>query len=365
MVSNLSNQANLSNLSNPPQSASIIDTMRVVEISMFGPPEVLRLVDRPDPQPGPGQVLIDIAAAGVNRPDLMQRQGNYPPPPGESDIPGLEVAGRISALGAPDADGPPHSASGRLWTVGDEVCALVAGGGYASRCVAPGVQCLPIPSGLSLISAAAIPETFFTVWTNVFERGRLTSGEWLLVHGGTSGIGTTAIQLATARGATVIATAGTDEKCRAIERLGAAHAINYRTEDFAAAVKTLTSGRGVDVVLDIIGGEYTRRNIECLARDGRLVQIGVMGGAETSLSLRPLLLKRLTITGSTLRIRTPKEKGAIAVGLEREVWPLIESRAVAPIVDAVVPLEQAARAHELLESGEVIGKVVLTVETGT
>jgi putative PIG3 family NAD(P)H quinone oxidoreductase len=336
--------------------------MHVVEISTFGPPDVLRLVERPDPQPGPGQVLIDVAAAGVNRPDLMQRQGNYPPPPGESDIPGLEVAGRVAALGAPDADGPPRSASGRLWTVGDEVCALVAGGGYATRCVAPGVQCLPIPNGLSLISAAAVPETFFTVWTNVFERGRLASGEWLLVHGGTSGIGTTAIQLAAARGATVIATAGTDEKCRAIKRLGAAHAINYRQEDFVATVKMLTSGRGVDVVLDIIGGEYTRRNIDCLARDGRLVQIGVIGGSETSLSLRPLLLKRLTITGSTLRIRTPKEKGAIAAALEREVWPLLESGAVAPIVDTVVPLEQAARAHELLESGDVIGKVVLTMD---
>ena len=339
--------------------------MRVVEISRFGPPDVLRIAERPDPGPGPGQVLIDVAAAGVNRPDLMQRLGNYPPPPGESDIPGLEVAGRVADLGPSDANGPPQSASGRLWTIGDEVCALVAGGGYAERCVAPGVQCLPIPRGLSLISAAVVPETFFTVWTNVFERGRLVSGEWLLVHGGTSGIGTTAIQLSAARGATVIATAGTGEKCRAIARLGASHAINYREEDFVAAVKTATAGRGVDVVLDIIGGEYTRRNIECLARDGRLVQIGVMGGAETSLSLRPLLLKRLTITGSTLRIRTPMEKGAIAVALEREVWPLLESGAVMPIVHATFPLEEAAGAHQLLESGEVIGKVVLTVEART
>ena len=242
----------------------------------------------------------------------------------------------------------------------DELWRL-AGGGYADWCVAPAGQCLPVPAGRSLIEAAAIPETFFTVWTNVFERGRLGAGEWLFLHGGTSGIGTTAIQLAAARGATVVATAGTEEKCRAITRLGAAHAINYSAEVFVASVKALTSGRGVDVVLDIIGGEYTRRNIDCLARDGRLVQIGVMGGAETSLSLRPLLLKRLSITGSTLRIRTPKEKGAIAAALEREVWPLLESGAVAPIVDAVVPLEQAARAHELLESGDVIGKVVLTV----
>jgi putative PIG3 family NAD(P)H quinone oxidoreductase len=336
--------------------------MRVVEISTFGPPDVLRLVERPDPLPGPGQVLIDVAAAGVNRPDLMQRLGNYPPPPGESDIPGLEVAGRIVALGPPDADGAPQSASGRLWTIGDEVCALVAGGGYADRCVAPGVQCLPVPSGLSLIAAAAVPETFFTVWTNVFERGRLSSGEWLLVHGGTSGIGTTAIQLGAVRGATVIATARTDEKCRAIGRLGGSHAINCCTDDFVAVVKAATAGRGVDVVLDIIGGEYTRRNLECLARDGRLVQIGVIGGAETSLSLRTLLLKRLTITGSTLRIRTPKEKGAIAVALEREIWPLLESGAVMPIVHATFPIAEAARAHQLLESGEVIGKVVLTMD---
>ena len=334
--------------------------MRVIEISAFGGPEVLRLAERPDPVPGPGQVLIDVAAAGVNRPDLMQRQGHYPPPPGESDIPGLEVAGTIAALGPADEDGrAPHSASGREWSVGDEVCALVAGGGYAERCVAPGVQCLPVPRGVSPTAAAAIPETYFTVWTNVFERGRLATGEWLLVHGGTSGIGTTAIQLGAARGATVIATAGSDDNCRAIERLGARRGINYRREDFVVIVKEITNSRGVDVVLDIIGGEYTRRNIDSLARDGRLVQVGVMGGAETSLSLRPLLLKRLTMTGSTLRIRTPKEKGAIAAALEREVWPLLESGAVAPVIHTTAPLDEAGRAHALLESGEVIGKVVL------
>jgi putative PIG3 family NAD(P)H quinone oxidoreductase len=334
--------------------------MRVVEISSFGGPEVLRIAERPDPQPAPGQVLIDVAAAGVNRPDLMQRRGHYPPPPGESDVPGLEIAGTIAALGPADEEGrPPRSATGRVWHVGDQVCALVAGGGYAERCVAPGVQCLPVPRGLTMVAAAAIPETYFTVWTNVFERGRLAPGEWLLVHGGTSGIGSTAIQLAVARGATVIATGGSDDKCRAIERLGAVCGINYRRDDFVEAVNKITGGRGVDVVLDIIGGEYTRRNVECLARDGRLVQVGVMGGAETSLSLRPLLLKRLTITGSTLRIRTPAEKGAIAAALEREIWPLLESGTVAPVVHATLPLAEAARAHALLESGEVVGKVVL------
>jgi NADPH2:quinone reductase len=335
--------------------------MRVVEIAQSGGPDVLRVADRPEPQPGPGEVLIEVAAAGVNRPDLMQRQGHYPPPSGITDIPGLEVAGRLVGLGPADSRGAPQSAAGRAWRIGDDVCALVAGGGYAERCVAPGVQCLPVPRGVSLEAAAALPETFFTVWTNVFERGRLAAGEWLLVHGGTSGIGTTAIQLAGARGAHVIATAGSDGKCRAIERLGARRAVNYRREDFVAAVKDATNGRGVDVVLDIIGGEYTRRNIDCLARDGRLVQIGLMGGAETTISLRPVLNRRLTITGSTLRIRTPEEKGAIAAALEREIWPLLEAGRVSPVIHATVPLEAAARAHEMLESGEVIGKVVLTL----
>jgi len=320
---------------------------------------VLRLVERPGPEPGPGEVLIDVAAAGVNRPDLMQREGRYPPPPGVTDIPGLELSGRIIALGAADEHGAPRSASDRVWQVGDEVCALVAGGGYATRAVAHGLQCLPVPNGLSLVEAAALPETFFTVWTNVFERGRLVSGEWLLVHGGTSGIGTTAIQLAATRGSHVIATAGTDAKCEAARALGAVRAVNYRTEDFVAAVADATGGRGVDVVLDIIGGEYTPRNLECLARDGRLVQIGLIGGAETTISLRRILLKRLTITGSTLRIRSAEEKGAIAAALEREVWPLLASGRIQPVVHATLRFGDAAEAHRLLESGDVIGKVVL------
>ena len=239
------------------------------------------------------------------------------------------------------------------------MCALVAGGGYAERCVAPGVQCLPVPAGLTLTEAAAVPETYFTVWTNVFDRGRLVAGEWLLVHGGTSGIGTTAIQLAAARGSKVLATAGSADKCRACERLGAVRAIDYRDEDFVEAVSAATNGRGVDVVLDIIGGDYTPRNLECLARDGRLVQIGVMGGETTTLSLRRLLMNRLTITGSTLRIRTPREKGAIAAALEREVWPLVVSGAVRPVIDGAFPLAAASDAHRRLESGAVVGKVVL------
>ena len=333
--------------------------MKAIHITSPGPPDVLHLVDRPDPVPGPGEVLIGVSAAGVNRPDLMQREGRYPPPKGTTDIPGLEVAGRIKALGPPGEDGAPRSASGRNWKTGDEVCALVAGGGYAELCVAPGVQCLPVPTGLTLIEAAAVPETYFTVWTNVFDRGRLVAGEWLLVHGGTSGIGTTAIQLAAARGAKVLATAGSSDKCRACERLGAVGAIDYRSVDFVAAVQAATNGRGVDVVLDIIGGEYTPRNLECLARDGRLVQIGVMGGETTTVSLRRLLMNRLTITGSTLRIRTPREKGAIAAALEREVWPLVASGAARPIIDGVFPLAAARDAHRRLESGAVVGKVVL------
>jgi NADPH2:quinone reductase len=334
--------------------------MRAIEIAGPGPADVLRVVDRPDPVPQQGEVLIEVAAAGVNRPDLMQREGHYPPPKGTSDIPGLEVAGRIVALGPDDGDGL-RSAAGRQWKVSDLVCALVSGGGYAELCTAPDVQCLPIPRGLSMVQAAAIPETFFTVWTNVFERGRLSAGEWLLVHGGTSGIGTTAIQLATASGGGAIATAGTDEKCRAAERLGAVRAINYRTEDFEAAVLEATDGRGVDVILDIVGAPYTSKNLSCLAREGRLVQIGLMGGDSAEISLRRILLRRLTITGSTLRIRTPEEKGAIARALEREVWPLIESGQIAPVIHATFPLAGAADAHRALESGSTIGKIVLTV----
>jgi len=336
--------------------------MRAIEIHTPGPPEVLQLVDRPDPVPGPGDVLIDVVAAGVNRPDLMQRQGHYPPPKGTTDIPGLEIAGRIVAIG-PTADGSaPASARGRTWRVGDEVCALVAGGGYAELCTAPGVQCLPVPKGLRLVDAAAVPETYFTVWTNVFDRGRLKSREWLLVHGGTSGIGSTAIQLATAMGAHVIATAGSEAKCGVASKLGARPAINYQAEDFVAVVREVTGGRGVDVVLDIIGGPYTQRNLDCLARDGRLVQVGVMGGANAEISLRTMLLKRLTITASTLRIRTPEEKGVIAAAVEEQVWPLLEAGRVRPIVDATVPLAQAADAHRQLEAGTIVGKIVLTVD---
>ena len=294
----------------------------------------------------------------------MQREGKYPPPPGVTDIPGLEVAGRIAAIGPAEGDGPPQSAAGRVWKIGDEMCALVAGGGYAEHCAVPAVQCLPLPAGVSFAEAAAIPETFFTVWTNVFDRGRLASGEWLLVHGGTSGIGSTAIQLAAARGSHVIATAGSDAKCRAAERLGATRAVNYRQEDFVDAVKAITLNRGVDVILDIIGAPYTAKNLDCLARDGRLVQIGVMGGATAEISLRQVLHKRLTITGSTLRVRTPADKGAIAAAVQREIWPLVASGRVRPHLDRIVPLAQAADAHRLLESGEVIGKIVLQVRDG-
>lgn len=327
--------------------------MRAIEIARPGGPEVLRFVERPDPVPGPGDVLIDVQAAGVNRPDAMQRSGSYPPPKGASDIPGLEVAGRIAALG-PGVE---------RWREGDAVMALLSGGGYASRAVAPAPQCLPIPSTLSMTEAAAVPETFFTVWTNVFERGRLQPGDTLLVHGGASGIGTTAIQLARAFGSTVIATAGSDDRCRALEALGASAAINYRTEDFAARVKELTRSRGVDVILDIVGGPYLERNIASLARDGRLVMIGFMGGSaapEASFDARQIILRRLTITGSTLRIRSVEEKGAIARALESRVWPLLDRGIVKPIIHATYPLEHAADAHRALDEGHV-GKIVLTV----
>jgi NADPH2:quinone reductase len=326
-----------------------------------GGPDVLQVVDRPAPVPAPGEVLIAVVAAGVNRPDLMQRQGHYPPPPGITDIPGLEVAGHIVACGPPDDAGPPQAASRRIWQVGDAVCALVAGGGYAEQVAVPGGQCLPIPDGVDLTTAAALPETYFTVWTNIFERGRLQAGEWLLVHGGTSGIGTTAIQLAVARGSRVLATAGTDEKCRACERLGATRAINYRAGDFVAAVKAATGDRGADVILDIVGAPYTMRNLDCLAPDGRLVQIGVMGGSAVEIPLILLMRRRLTITGSTLRNRSPREKGVIAAAVEREVRPLVARGASRPVIDAVVPFADVAGAHERLERGDVVGKIVLRV----
>ena len=323
--------------------------MRAVEISAPGGPDVLRLVERPDPEPGPGEVLIDVEAAGVNRPDAMQRSGQYPPPKGVTNIPGLEVAGRITSVGAGVS----------RWRIGDTVMALLAGGGYASRAVAPAPLCLPIPSGLSTIEAAAVPETFFTVWTNVFDRGRLHPGETLLVHGGASGIGTTAIQLARAKGSRVFATAGSADRCAALEPLGA-ECINYRNEDFVERIKALTEGRGVDVILDIVGGPYMGRNIASLAREGRLVMIGFMGGTEATFDARQIILRRLTITGSTLRIRTVEEKGAIARALETQVWPLLERGDVKPIIHATFPLARAADAHRALDEGHV-GKIVLTV----
>jgi len=326
--------------------------VKCIEISSPGPPEVLRLAERPDPAPGVGEVLIRVAAAGVNRPDVMQRQGHYPPPPGASDIPGLEVAGTIELLG---------EGVGGL-RVGDRVCALVSGGGYAAKCVAPAVQCLPAPAPLDLVAAAAIPETFFTVWANVFDRGRLQAGETALFHGGSSGIGTTAIQLAAARGARVFATAGSPEKCRACERLGAERAIDYRTEDFAAIARQLTAGHGVNLILDIVGGSYVNRNLAALAMDGRLVVIGFMEGEPlATVDLRRILGRRLTITGSALRPRTVSEKGAIAESLRREVWPLLERGAVSPVVYRTFPLAEAAAAHRLMESSEHVGKIVLVM----
>lgn len=324
--------------------------MRAIEIAEFGGPEVLRLVERPDPRPGPGEVLVRVDAAGVNRPDSMQRQGKYPPPPGVTDIPGLEIAGTVV-----------RAAEEGRWKEGDRVCALVAGGGYAELCVVPDVQCLPFPRGLTPVEAAAIPETFFTVWTNVFKRGRLQQGQTLLVHGGTSGIGTTAIQLARAFGARVIATAGSDEKCRACERLGA-DAINYRTEDFVARTRALTNGSGADVILDIIGGEYVQRNLDSLALEGRLVQIGLQSGARAQISLLKVLQHRLTITGSTLRARTPAEKGHIARELEQQVWPLLEAGRVKPVIHATFPLERAADAHRIIDASAHVGKVVLVAQ---
>lgn len=325
-------------------------SMQAVEISAPGGPEVLRGCRRPVPQPGTGEVLIQVAAAGVNRPDVMQRLGLYPPPTGASDIPGLEVAGEIVALGTDTAG----------LALGDKVCALVAGGGYAEYCLAPALLCLPIPPGLTLLQAAALPETFFTVWSNVFERGRLQPHESLLVHGGAGGIGTTAIQLAAVWGATVYATAGSDAKCRACENLGAGAAINYHAEDFVERIKVLTAERGVDVILDSIGGDYLQRNLNCLAQDGRLVQIGVQNGPKTRIDLLPILLKRLTLTGSTLRPRSVKEKAVIADALQTKVWPVLASGRVKPLIHATFPLAEAAAAHRLMEQSGHIGKLVLT-----
>ena len=326
-------------------------TMTAVEIAQPGGPEVLRAVSRPTPAAGPREVLIAVAAAGVNRPDVLQRQGKYAPPPGTSDIPGLEIAGRVAARGADVEE----------WKEGDEVCALVAGGGYAEYCAAPVPQCLPVPRGLDAVQAAALPETVFTVWTNVFERGRLSAGETLLVHGGSSGIGTTAIQMARARGIRVLATAGTREKCAACERLGAERAIDYSREDFAAVVKDMTGGRGVDVILDMVGGDYLPRNLASLALEGRLVQIAFLKSPRSEIDLTPILQRRLTLTGSTLRARSVEEKGRLARAVRENVWPQIETGAVRPLIHATFPLAAAADAHRLMESSTHVGKIVLRV----
>jgi NADPH2:quinone reductase len=331
--------------------ANLPATMTAIAIREPGPPDVLVPEQRPLPRPGKGEVLIRVAAAGVNRPDVMQRKGLYPPPPGAPDIPGLELAGEVVALG----DGVTR------WKEGDRVTALVAGGGYATYCVAHESNALPIPKGLSEVEAAAIPETFFTVWSNLFERGGLKSGETALIHGGTSGIGTTAIQLAKAFGARVITTAGSDEKCEAARRLGADVAVNYKTQDFVAVTKEATGGKGANVILDMVGGDYIERNFEAAAVDGRIVQIAFQGSSKATVDFRRLMLKRLTHTGSTLRARPVHEKAAIARAVEAQVWPLLAEGKVKPVIFRTFPLEQAAAAHALMESSTHIGKIVLTV----
>jgi NADPH:quinone reductase len=332
--------------------SSLPATSRVIEIAEPGGAEVLKPATRSMPIPGAGEVLIAVEAAGVNRPDVLQRKGEYPPPHGASDIPGLEVAGKIAAVGL----GVHHLKPG------DAVCALLTGGGYADYCVAPEPQCLPVPDGFSMVEAAACPETFFTVWHNLFERGRLAAGESVLIHGGSSGIGTTAIQLARAFGARAIfTTAGSAEKCRACEALGATHAIDYKHADFVKVVKDATGGHGVDVVLDMIGGDYIQRNLSALAVDGRLVFIAFLGGAMAQVNFLSIMLKRLTVTGSTLRARKIADKGAIAAALRREVWPLLDAGKLRPKIDSTFPLAEAASAHRRMEASAHIGKIVLTI----
>ena len=327
--------------------------MKTVEISAFGAPDVLRLAERPAPIAGAGELLICVSASGINRPDVLQRTGNYPVPPGASDIPGLEVAGVIES-----GDTAAMVAAG--FKVGDRVCALVAGGGYAELCIAPVGQCLPVPAGLTDIEAASLPETFFTVWSNVFERAYLAKGETLLIQGGSSGIGVTAIQIAKAMGATVIVTAGSGEKCDACLALGADHAINYKTADFAVEVKKLTDGKGVNVILDMVAGSYVAREVECMAEDGRLVIIAVQGGIKAEFNAGLVLRKRLTITGSTLRPRSIQFKTAIARALREKVWPLLESGAIKSVIHSTFAAADAAKAHALMESNQHIGKIVLT-----
>lgn len=326
--------------------------MKAIQIREAGGPDVLELTERPDPQPGAGEVLVAVKAAGINRPDCLQRQGGYPPPPGASDIPGLEIAGEVVAMG----DGVS------AYTIGDQVCALVPGGGYAQLCTVHESNALPLPDAFSFTEAAAIPETYFTVWHNVFQRGGLKPGETLLVHGGSSGIGTTAIQLAKAFGARVLTTAGSSEKCEACVALGADAAINYREEDFVSAVKDRTDGRGVEVILDMVGGAYISRNYQAAAVEGRVVQIAFLGGAVAEADFSRLMLKRLVHTGSTLRARSIAFKASIADDLRREVWPLLEKRTVAPVMDTLFPLDRAAAAHRRMEESQHIGKIVLDLE---
>jgi NADPH2:quinone reductase len=326
--------------------------MKAIEITAPGGPEVLRVAERPDPVAGAGEVLVRVAASGVNRPDVLQRKGLYPVPPGVTDVPGLEIAGEIVA-----GDAKALAAAG--FALGDKVCALVAGGGYAERCVAPVGQCLPLPKGWSEVDAASLPETFFTVWSNVFERGRLQSGETLLVHGGTSGIGVTAIQLGKGFGATVIATAGSADKCQACLALGADHAIDYKTQDFVAEVQRITAGRGVDVVLDMVAGAYVGRNLQCLGEDGRAVIIAVQGGTQAEIDAGLVLRKRLTLTGSTLRPRPVAFKSAIAAALRDKVWPKLGAGEIKPVVYRVFPADEASAAHAMMEAGTHVGKLVL------
>jgi NADPH2:quinone reductase len=327
--------------------------MRAIEITQPGGPEVLREVQRPDPVPKPGELLIAVQASGINRPDVLQRKGLYPMPPGVSDLPGLEVAGTVRA-------GAPEDLALAGLALGDPVCALVAGGGYAELCVAPAGQCLPSPKGLSAVEAASLPETMFTVWQNVFEIARLQAGETLLVQGGSSGIGVTAIMLAKAQGSTVIVTAGSDDKCAACVALGADHAINYRSQDFAAEARRLTDGRGVDVVLDMVAGDYVGRELSCMADDGRLAIIAVQGGTKSTIDVGLVLRKRLAITGSTLRPRSVAYKTELARALRSRVWPLIEGGRIKPVLHQVFPAAQAAAAHALMESSAHVGKIVLS-----
>ena len=330
---------------------SLPHDMTVVEIAAPGGPEQLKPARRPVPQPGEGEVLVRVAAAGVNRPDVMQRQGRYPPPPGASDLPGLEIAGEIVALG-PKVTGK---------SVGDAVTALLPGGGYAAYAVAAAPLCLPVPQGISMVEAAAIPETFFTVWTNLFDRGRCKPGETVLIHGGTSGIGTTAIQLAAAWGARVFATAGSDDKARACERLGAVRGINYRTEDFVEVMRAQTGGKGVDVILDMVAGSYVPRNLDIAALEGRIVVISLLGGSRAEINMGLILTKRLTLTGSTLRARTVAQKAEVADAVHKNIWPLLSAGRVRPVIHATFPLAEAAEAHRLMETSNHIGKIVLTI----